>query len=77
MKMKVLEEQCRGLEGELARVRDEVLKMVEEREKLNSDKQSLEEKLNQSQAQKVCFLLFFQLFWLNIFMIHFLVDFII
>lgn len=42
-RVRVLEEQCRGLEGELARVRVEVLKMVEERDQLVKQKDLLEQ----------------------------------
>ncbi|KAK7066230.1 hypothetical protein SK128_024340 [Halocaridina rubra] len=41
-RVRLLEEQCRGLEGELARVRIEVLKMIEERDVLIKQKESLE-----------------------------------
>ncbi|XP_069989274.1 ninein-like protein isoform X2 [Penaeus vannamei] len=43
-RVRVLEEQCRGLEGELARVRVEVLKMVEERDQLVKQKECLEQR---------------------------------
>ncbi|XP_064081073.1 ninein-like protein isoform X3 [Macrobrachium nipponense] len=43
-RVRVLEEQCRGLEGELARVRVEVLKMVEERDQLLQQKEDLEKR---------------------------------
>ncbi|XP_042864871.1 blastoderm-specific protein 25D-like isoform X6 [Penaeus japonicus] len=43
-RVRVLEEQCRGLEGELARVRVEVLKMVEERDQLVKQKDLLEQR---------------------------------
>lgn len=52
-RVRVLEEHCRGLEGELARVRVEVLKMVEEREKLLQQKEALEKMKDNIDAESM------------------------
>ncbi|XP_068222758.1 ninein-like protein isoform X2 [Palaemon carinicauda] len=52
-RVRVLEEQCRGLEGELARVRVEVLKMVEEREQLLQQKEDLEKRKDSEGSENI------------------------
>ncbi|XP_047475590.1 blastoderm-specific protein 25D-like isoform X2 [Penaeus chinensis] len=52
-RVRVLEEQCRGLEGELARVRVEVLKMVEERDQLAKQKEFLEQRKDNMDYQNM------------------------